>query len=73
LCVLRPDEETRELTVASIHPGVSREQIRAATGWEIRFGTECGETATPTQVELETLRDLLARTAAAHGAVESAA
>lgn len=73
LCLLRPDGETSELTVTSIHSGVSREQIRAATGWEIRFAEECGETIAPTQVELETLRDLLARTAAAHGAVESAA
>ena len=73
LCILRPDAETRELTVASIHPGVSREQICAATGWAVRFGAECVATDPPTQAELDTLRDLLARTAAAHGTVENAA
>src|ERR671932_949711 len=28
LCVMRPDPETKELTVVSIHEGVTREQIR---------------------------------------------
>src|SRR5437660_6013683 len=27
LCIMRPDPETRELTVTSMHPGVTREQI----------------------------------------------
>lgn len=73
LCILRPDRKTRELTVASVHPGISREQIRSNTGWEIRFSDDCAQTAEPTHNELEALRDLLARTAAAHGEVGSAA
>lgn len=73
LCILRPDPETRELTVASIHAGISRDEIRAQTGWEIRFADQCGQTAEPSSEELDALRDLLARTAAAHGARGSAA
>ena len=73
LCILRPDSTTRELTVTSIHPGISREQIRANSGWEIRFIDKCGETEPPTGKELATLRDLLARTAKAHGTGEAAA
>jgi glutaconate CoA-transferase, subunit B len=73
LCILRPDAETRELTVTSMHAGISREQIRLETGWEIRFSEDCSETIPPSEDELVALRDLLARTAAAHGAVESAA
>jgi glutaconate CoA-transferase subunit B len=36
LCIMRPDPVSRELTVAEMHPGVTREQIQAATGWPIR-------------------------------------
>lgn len=67
LCVMRPDADTKELTVVSIHAGVSREQIAEKTGWPIKFAPELGVTAGPTQAELGTLRDLQARTARAHG------
>jgi glutaconate CoA-transferase, subunit B len=67
LCVLRPDPVSRELEVASIHPGVDRKSISASTGWQVRFAAQCGETAAPQAVELGALRDLKARTAAAHG------
>jgi glutaconate CoA-transferase, subunit B len=67
LCILRPDPASRELEVASIHPGVNRETITEKTGWEIRFSAACAETAPPTVTELGELRDLKARTAVAHG------
>ncbi|MBM4418935.1 MAG: CoA-transferase subunit beta [Chloroflexi bacterium] len=67
LCLMRPEEGTRELVVASIHPGVTREQIVAATGWPIRFAAHVAETAPPTAEELAVLRDMHARTARAHG------
>jgi len=73
LCILRPDSTTRELMVTSIHPEISRDRIRANTGWEIRFSEECATTEPPTGNELTTLRDLLARTAKAHGAAGVAA
>lgn len=67
LCVLEPDSVTKELTVASLHPGVTREQVVAATGWKIKFADKVGETPPPTDKELKVLRELHARTAAAHG------
>lgn len=67
LCILRPDPTTRELNVSSIHPGVDRETIAANCGWSIQFDSSCGETESPTADELRVLRDLKARTAAAHG------
>ncbi len=67
LCILRPDAATRELKVASIHPGVDRNTISANTSWQIQFAEDCGQTPAPTAQELKTLRDLKARTAAAHG------
>ena len=67
LCVMEPDAVTKELTVTQLHPGIVREQVSKATEWEIRFATELKETALPTALELETLRDLERRTNLAHG------
>jgi len=67
LCVFEPDPVTREMTVVSIHPGVTREKIAENTGWSVRFAAKVAETPPPTPQELETLRALHARTAAAHG------
>lgn len=67
LCILEPDPVSRELTVVSLHEGVTREQVQAATGWPVRFADALGQTAPPTDHELQVLRALQARTAAAHG------
>src|SRR4051812_44272372 len=68
LCVFEPDPQTREMTVVSIHPGVTREQIQENTGWPVRYSGKVGETPPPNAEELGALRDLNARTARAHGA-----
>jgi len=67
LCMMNPDQRTKELTVTSLHPGVTREQVRQATGWQIRFAEALQETPAPTDTELSVLRDLEARTRIAHG------
>jgi glutaconate CoA-transferase subunit B len=67
LCIFAPDAHMKEMTVVSIHPGVTREQIQENTGWRLRFAAHVDETPAPTAVELETLRELQARTARAHG------
>jgi glutaconate CoA-transferase subunit B len=67
LCMMRPHPQTKEPEVASIHPGVTAERVTQATGWEITFADDVGHTPPPTEVELATLRDLLARTAKTHG------
>jgi glutaconate CoA-transferase subunit B len=69
LCLMEPDAVTKELTVTQLHPGIDRDQVVKATSWEIRFAMEVKETATPTTVELDTLRDLERRTKLAHGSV----
>jgi glutaconate CoA-transferase, subunit B len=68
LAVWKPDPQTKEFTVVSIHPGVTRAEIEVSCDWDIRYGKEVTETAPPTRVELEALRDLNARTERAHGA-----
>jgi len=67
LCILQPEAGSHEFVVTSIHPGVTREQIVAATGWAIRFADDVQTTEAPSDVELAALRDLEARTATAHG------
>jgi glutaconate CoA-transferase subunit B len=68
LAVYTPDPETKEMTVASIHPGVTRDQVQENTGWPLRFAAGAGETPPPTADELDVLREFHARTARAHGA-----
>ena len=69
LCIMEPEEGTNEFVVTTLHPGVTREQVIAATGWEIRFADNVVYSEAPTDVELTALRELEARTAAAHGQV----
>ena len=61
--VYEPDLQTREMTVVSIHPGVTRELIQANCGWPVRYAANVAETPAPTAHELEVLRELHARTA----------
>jgi glutaconate CoA-transferase subunit B len=67
LCTMTPDAETKEFEVVSLHPGVTREQVRENTGWDVRFAAQVAETPAPVDHELRALRDLNARTALAHG------
>ncbi|TLF53076.1 CoA-transferase subunit beta [Halomonas urmiana] len=66
LCVMKPDPETKELTVVSMHPGVTARDVQEATGWEIRFADALETTPEPSAHELEILRDLKERTARQH-------
>jgi len=67
LCIMKPDEATKELTVMQLHPSVTREQVQKATEWEIKFAADVKETVAPMENELSVLRELLHRTAIAHG------
>jgi len=69
LGVLAPDPKTRELTLTALHPGITVEQAKANTGWDLKVAARVDETRAPTAEELATLRDLHARTAKAHGTV----
>jgi glutaconate CoA-transferase subunit B len=59
LGILEPDPETRELTLTHVHHGVSAEQAREATGWDLKIAADLKTTAPPTDGELEALRDLV--------------
>jgi glutaconate CoA-transferase, subunit B len=58
LAILRPDPATRELTVSCLHPGVSVEDVKAATGWAVRVAPDVAVTPPPKAEELAALRAL---------------
>jgi len=66
LGILTPDPVTKELTLTSVHPGVTPDQVEAATGWKLKVAPKVDTTAPPTAEELAVLRDLNERTARAH-------
>ena len=47
-----------ELTLVATHPGVSADDARAATGWDLRVADDLRETRAPTEEELDALRSL---------------
>jgi glutaconate CoA-transferase subunit B len=55
--VFRFDPETREMLLASYHPGHSVDSVRAATGWDLRVAPDVTVTATPTATELAIVRE----------------
>lgn len=68
LGVLEPDPESRELTLTGVHPEVTVEEVRRATGWPLRVSEHVRTLAAPSEAELAILRDLQARTRRAHAA-----
>jgi glutaconate CoA-transferase subunit B len=63
---MEPHPHSKELTVTSLHPGVTIQQVTEATGWDVAFALNLAETAPPTAPELDALRDLQRRTEIAH-------
>lgn len=61
LGVLEPDPVSCQLTLTQLHEGVSVEQAREATGWELAVAERLAVTEAPSDRELEALRELLAR------------
>jgi glutaconate CoA-transferase, subunit B len=60
LGLMEPDPISCELVMVAMHPGVTREQCTAATGWPLSFADTVTETEPPSEVELATLRVLQA-------------
>jgi len=67
LGILRPDPETKEFVLYALHPGVSVDDVREATGWDLGVADELQTTGLPTNEELRVLRELRWRTEQARG------
>lgn len=57
LGVLSRSGPFEELVLTSIHEGVSVDQVRAATGWDLKISPELTVTEAPTSEEIRLLRD----------------
>ena len=66
LGVLRPAPDTEELQLVARYDGVTIDQVVRATGWPLRVADSVDVVGPPTAEELQVLRDLHARTKAAH-------
>jgi glutaconate CoA-transferase, subunit B len=53
------DELTGEMTLATLHPGVTLSDVRAGMGWEPAVAADLGETPAPTSEELRLIREEL--------------
>ncbi len=49
-------DESGEMRLDSLHPGVTLEKVRAAMGWEPRMATDLATTPAPTEEELRLIR-----------------
>lgn len=66
LAVWVPDPRTKEFTVASLRPSLTKEMVQETCGWQVRFTDDPTETPAPTEEELHVLRELKSRTRTAH-------
>ena len=57
--VYRFDPETREMVLASLHPGITLGQIRENIGWEVKADASLEETTPPTPEEIRIIREEL--------------
>ena len=68
LGVLEPDPLTCELTLTGVYPGVTPEQAKAGTGWDLAVSGNLEVLAPPSPQELAALRALQAATPGSEGA-----
>lgn len=54
--ILRFEEPSREMVLVSLHPGVTLEEVRDNTGWDLKTAPFLSETPLPSSRELEALR-----------------
>lgn len=58
LCTMKFDGETGEMTVVSLHPGVTIEKVQENTPWKLKVAEKLESTPAPSEHELATLRAL---------------
>ncbi len=50
-------EDTHEMVLSEVHPGVSLEKIKENLGWDVRIDKSLKETTPPTEEELKIIRE----------------
>lgn len=59
LGIFRFDEETREMTLTSLHPGCRVEEVQEQVGWPLRISDDLAETEPPSPGQLRIMREEL--------------
>jgi glutaconate CoA-transferase, subunit B len=52
-------DETGEMTLKSLHPGVTLDKVRESTGWDLKVADDVRETEPPSDEELRLMREEL--------------
>ncbi len=58
LCVMKFDDSTGEMTLVSLHPGVTVEKVQENTPWKLKIAAKLETTPVPTEKELAVVRAL---------------
>ncbi len=58
LCTMKFDAVTGEMTLVSLHPGVTVEKVQENTPWKLKIAEKLEQTLPPTDKEIATLRAL---------------
>ena len=58
LCTMKFDENTGEMTLVSLHPGVTVEKVQENTPWKMKVSEMLEQTPPPTEKEITVLRSL---------------
>jgi glutaconate CoA-transferase subunit B len=57
--IFRFEEDTGEMFLHSVHPGVTVEEVRAEVSWPLKLAPDIGTTEPPTSEELRLIREEL--------------
>jgi glutaconate CoA-transferase, subunit B len=57
-CIMRFDPTTKEAYVASVHPGITIEEIKSLVSWDIKISSDLQETEPPTEDQVRITRTL---------------
>jgi glutaconate CoA-transferase subunit B len=58
LGLMRPEPKSNELELITVHPGVTVDDVKENTGWNIKISGNIKETAAPSEEELKVIRDI---------------
>jgi glutaconate CoA-transferase, subunit B len=56
-CIFRFDLTTKEMILASVHPGATVDQVRASVGWDLAVAVDLKATDPPSDEELRLIRE----------------
>ncbi|MGI0085919.1 MAG: CoA-transferase subunit beta, partial [Nitrososphaerales archaeon] len=59
LCVFTFDPESEKMMLSSLHPGITQEEVKANTGFELEIPNDLKTTPAPTSEELRLLREVI--------------